>query len=165
MPSYLLLHFNECSKMYIFKAAALHFMDFMWLLKCAIEIRLYRALEHLEKELVVLDLWGVLSLFRAAESLHFAICNRTENLDKDTDSRAALFMDSSSSSYFSVQNSIGRTQRETHHPKNLLLLLLRLGCYWCIERKNIEQKIVEQHSDDAIIIIQSPAVFAFEQQN
>lgn len=27
-------------------------------------------------------------------------------------------------------------------------------------RKNTEQKIVEQHSDDAIIIIQSPAVFA-----
>ena len=38
--------------MYIFKAAALHFMDFMWLLKCAIKIRQYRALEHLEKELV-----------------------------------------------------------------------------------------------------------------
>ena len=162
MPSYLLLHFNECSKMYIFKAAETAFHGF----HVTFKVRDWdQTLEHLEKELVVLDLWGVLSLFRAAESLHFAICNRTENLDKDTDSRAALFMDSSSSSYFSVQNSIGRTQRETHHPKNLLLLLLRLGCYWCIERKNTEQKIVEQHSDDAIIIIQSPAVFAFEQQN
>ena len=129
------LHFNDVAC--ILKASTLCISCHC--LKRAMEIRLFQ--RHLEKELkVVQDLWGVLSLFRAGEVLYILPFVEIKIQIPLVAERVlcSAFMDSSSSSYFSVQNSIGRTQRETHHPKNLLLLLY---AYMQL-LKNIEQKRV-----------------------